>query len=218
MGKIEIIIADNQALTREGLKSIFESIQCYKITSFVSTKNELFGHLKQNPPSVLIIDPDHLVNFTLSHFQDINSFYSISNILVLTSNNNKENTLNILASGITHFLIKTCTIDDLFNSLDAITKNEDFLCKHAIEVLLNKNTIDQNKEKEVHLTKKEIEIIRLVAQGLTTKDISAKLFLSVHTINTHRRNILKKLNFNNTSELVLYAVRRGITDVLEYYI
>ena len=69
-----------------------------------------------------------------------------------------------------------------------------------------------------HLTNAEIEIIKLIAQGLTTKEIAAKKILSYHTIITHRKNIFKKLEINNTSELVMFAIKTGIVDILEYYI
>jgi DNA-binding NarL/FixJ family response regulator len=160
-----------------------------------------------------------LKDFAITDFEKLSDIFPVSNILVLTSNINKEYTLSVLAQGITHFILKTCSKDDFLNSLIGITQNEDYLCKHAIEMLLNKNSsVTLKKDKDVHLTKKEIEIIRAVAQGMTTKEIASKSFLSVHTVNTHRRNILKKLGFSNTSELVLYAVRNGITETLEYYI
>ena len=88
-----------------------------------------------------------------------------------------------------------------------------------VEALLKENlTISKNKSTNIHLTKKEFEIIRLIAQGLSTKKIAAKDFLSVHTVNTHRKNIFKKLGINNTSELIMYAVKTGIVDTTEYYI
>jgi DNA-binding NarL/FixJ family response regulator len=215
----KITIADNQELVREGVKSIIDSNDCFEVLSIVSTKDELFELVKNNPPSILIIDPETIGDFSVSTLQELTHIFPVSNVLVLTSGLSKNTTLGILAQGITHLLLKTCSVDELVNAMMAIIKNEDFLCKYAIEVLLKKNSdFVQNNDREVHLTKKEVEIIRLVSDGFTTKDIAKKLFLSGHTVNTHRRNILKKLDLNNTSELVMYAVKTGIVEALEYYI
>jgi len=219
MDRTKIAIADNQELTREGVKSIIDSIECFEMVSFASTKEELFGLVKSTPPSILIIDPSNIKDFSLSNLHELVQIFPVSNILVLASGISKNTTLGILAQGVTHFLLKTCSVTELVSALSAIIDNEDFLCKYAIEVLLKRNSDSiQNNEKEAHLTKKEIEIIRLVTNGFTTKDIAIKLFLSGHTVNTHRRNILKKLELNNASELVLYAIKNGIIETLEYYI
>ena len=219
MAQIKIAIADSQMLTKEGIISVLKAAECYNIVSSVETKNELFELLNYNPPLILIIDPDQLRDFMPYHFPELIKIYPVSSILVLTSNTNRDYILRILASGITHFILKICTIEELLNALIAINKNEKYLCKKVIEMLLSENiTSIRNKENDARLTKKEIEIIKLVAQGLTTKEIAAQSFLSVHTVNTHRRNILRKLGINNTSELVMYAVKAGIIDTTEYYI
>lgn len=107
--------------------------------------------------------------------------------------------------------------EDLLEALSAIEKNQKYLCHEAIEILLNEK-LASAKNSNIHLTKKELEVIQLLAQGLTTKDIAARIFLSIHTVNTHRKNILNKLCINNTSELIMYAVKAGIIDTTEYYI
>lgn len=219
MGLIEIAIADSQMLTKEGIISVLKATECYDIVSSVETKDELFELLKHNTPSILIIDPDQLKDFMSYHFPELIKRYPVSSILVLTSNINRDFILRILATGITHFMLKICTIEELLNALVAIGKNEKYLCKKVIEMLISENiTLIRNKDKDASLTKKEIEIIKLIAQGLTTKEIAAQNFISVHTVNTHRKNILRKLRINNTSELVMYAVKAGIIDTTEYYI
>ena len=214
-----ILLADNQALTNEGLKSIVGSIDCYGIASFAATKFELFELLHQASPSIIIIDPDQVKDFTTSNLKELTNVFPVSKIMVLTSNANKDFILTVLSFGITHFVLKTCSKDEFLNALIGITNNENYLCKHAIEMLLSKNSSSNvSNEKENALTKKEIEITRLVALGLSTKSIATRSFLSVHTVNTHRRNILKKLGFSNTSELVLYALKSGIAETIEYHI
>ena len=137
-------------------------------------------------------------------------------MLVLTSKTERSYILNLMELGV-NLLLKNCTKNDLLEALSAIGNNQKYLCREAIEVLLNERQASV-KNSNIHLTKKELEVIQLLAQGLTTKDIAARLFLSIHTVNTHRKNILNKLCINNTSELIMYAVKAGIIDTTEYYI
>lgn len=214
---LKIAIADSQSLTQKGIISILHSTNNYDIVFSAETKSELFEQLQHNTPSVLIIDPDQLKNFMPFHLADLIKIYPASRILILTSNTNRNFILQILATGITHFILKTCTIEELMEALIAIGKDEKHLCKKVVEVLLTKN-ISNSKNNDSCLTKKETEIIKLIAQGLTTKEIAKQNFISVHTVNTHRKNILKKLNINNASEMVMYAIKAGIIDSTEYYI
>lgn len=219
MGLTKILLADSQALTREGMISVLNNTGIYDIIGAIESDNELFDFLENNTPSILIIDPYRLNDFLISNLTKLTEIFPASRTLVLTENPVNEHIVKVLESGITHFISKFCTKDDLLNALTAIEKNESFLCKEVVEALLKENlSISKNKNTNTHLTKKEFEIIQLIAQGLTTKEIAAKDYLSVHTINTHRKNILKKLGINSTSELIMYAYKTGIIDTTEYYI
>ncbi len=218
MGLTKILIADSQVLTSEGITSVLKSTGNYNIIGYTESSNELFSFLKNNTPSILVIDPYRLNDFLLSYLVKLTGIFPASHILVLAGDSVYENIIKILESGITHYISKYCTKDELLNALTAIEKNENYLCKEAVEALLKENRTDTKKSTNTHLTKKEFEIIHLIAQGLTTKEIAAKDFLSIHTVNTHRKNILKKLGINSTSELIMYAVKKGIVDATEYYI
>ena len=217
MSQIKIAIADSQMLTNEGIFAILKRTEKFDIISNLESTDELFEFLKIKTPSILIIDPDQFKKFIFTDFIKLTEIYPPSRILVLTNKTDKDFILKILELGITHFLLKNSLTNILLEALASIEKNEKFLCQEAIEILLNEKLVSV-KNGDSHLTKKELEIIRLLAQGLTTKDIATRIFLSIHTVNTHRKNILNKLNINNTSELIMYAVRTGIVDTMEYYI
>lgn len=219
MGLTKILLADSQVLTGEGMISVLNNIGTYDIIGYIDSGNDLFDFLENNTPSILIIDPYRLNDFLILHLAKLTEIFPVSRTLVLTENPVNEQIVKILKTGITHFISKFCTKDELLNALTAIEKNESFLCKEVVEALLKENlNISKNISINTHLTKKEFEIIQLLAEGLTTKEIAAKDFLSVHTVNTHRKNILKKLGINNTSELIMYAYKTGIIDTTEYYI
>ena len=91
-----------------------------------------------------------------------------------------------------------------------------FVCQRMMEVLLT--PVQQEPEEKVNLTKTETEILKDIALGMTTKEIAEKRFSSFHTVNTHRKNIFRKLSVNNVHEATKYALRDGLVDSAEYYI
>ena len=218
MGVITILLADSQELTRHGIISILKKYRSQDTIIPQTSGINLFNYLESKAPSILIIDPYRFIDFSISHLARLIGEFPASRILVVTENPVKEKIIKVLESGITHFISKYCTKEDLLNALTAIEKNENYLCTEVVEALLKENMVSKKMVSGTHITKKELEIIQQIAQGLTTKEIAAKDFLSIHTINTHRKNILKKLGINNTSELIMYAIKTGIVDATEYYI
>ena len=214
---MDLILADSQTLVARGVCDIFKKNIQYKVTYQIKSKEELFGLLENYTPATIIIDPCQLNDFSMSDLMRLTELFPVSRILVLTNNSSSEFILKAIDAGISHYILKTCTEEELLLALDSINKIEKYLCREAVEILLNKQLYISGIE-DSHLTKKELEIIQFIAQGYTNKEIAEKAFLSIHTIQTHRKNIFKKLNINNTSELLMFAVKKGIIDTTEYYI
>ena len=104
---------------------------------------------------------------------------------------------------------------DAFNAAIAGKK---YFCSEVLDLLLERKSASRQLQEPGKLTTAEIEIVRQISQGLTTKEIALQKHLSFHTIITHRKNIFRKLSISNTSELLMYAMRTGIIDSTEYYI
>ncbi len=217
MDEIKIIISDSQLLTSEGICSWLQKNAMYKIIANTHTKQELFEMLNKQTPFIIVLDAAHFDNFELTDLEKLTETFPPSRILIITNNTTRDFILKIIETGISHFILKNCKESELEEALSSIRKNEKYLCKEVINTLLE-NKIKTTKNEDTHLTKKEIEIIKYIALGLTNKEIAEKDLLSIHTIQTHRKNILKKLELKNTSELVMYAVKAGLTDTMEYYI
>jgi DNA-binding NarL/FixJ family response regulator len=115
-----------------------------------------------------------------------------------------------VACGVTSFLTKTCDETEIFSAVRAAAKREKFFCSKVLDVLLEKHFPGTDNCAATELSVRETEIVRLVAEGYSSKDIAKMLFLSPHTVHTHRKNILRKLGIGSTSELVLYAVNTGL--------
>nr|WP_297653730.1 response regulator transcription factor [uncultured Prevotella sp.] len=209
------IIADNQELTRAGLKAIIRSKFPGEI-SIADDKTELILQLKEHPESIIFLD------YTLFDFNDA------SNLMIAADRFTGTQWILISEDLTTDFigqiyyssrnisvLFKDTPVNDIANAIRAAQEGNRFFSQRAVELLLNQR---QKEEVETNLTQTEIEILKAIAQGKTTKEIANERFSSIHTINTHRKNIFRKIGVNSAHEAIKYAFRSGLVDTNEFYI
>lgn len=212
---IHYIIADNQELTRAGLKSIIKSKLPGEIT-IAEDKAELLLQLKEHPESIVFLD------YTLFDFTDA------SNLLIVTDRFVKSQWILIsddltsdfiaqiyYASRNASILFKDTSVNDIINALRSAQEGNRYISQRATEILLAQR---QKDEHETNLTQTEVEILKAISQGKTTKEIANERFSSIHTINTHRKNIFRKIGVNSAHEAIKYAFRSGLVDTSEFYI
>lgn len=216
MIKTKILIADTHTLTREGVKSLLAKRKDLLIAGEAKDSKELSDKIKKLNPDIVIIDffiPDH---FSIDDIAFIRKNYPHISILIISTNQNKQDVLKVLEYGVNGYLLKECDEEEVVNAVNAAARKEKFFCGRVMDTILEKVThrcpigsVCHNCQ-AVALSEREVEIIKLIAGGHTTKDIAQKIFLSFHTISTHRKNIFKKLSIRNSSELILYALKKGI--------
>jgi DNA-binding NarL/FixJ family response regulator len=216
MKKIKILIADTHVLTREGIKALLSKRKDLQITGEAKNSNELSQKIKKIALDIVIIDFNIPGHFSIDDVAYTRKNYPDVSILVISSNQNKQDVLKVLDYGINAYLLKECDEEEIINAVYASARKEKFFCGKVMDAILEKVTHNCPIGAACHdclpvtLGEREVEIIKLIAEGCTTKDISEKLFLSFHTISTHRKNIFKKLLIRNSSELILYAFKKGI--------
>ena len=209
--KISIIIADNQYIAREGLKTIIASQNDFSVVAEVSQSEALQQAVHKLKPNVVIIDynsPDFL---SPKDIAAIKKASPKTKMLVISSDHNRDNIFKVLDEGVKNFLTKECDREEIINAIYATHKNEKFFCTKVVDLILEKH-MNQNEEhcEPSVLSLRENEIIAYVAEGYTNKEIAQKLHLSPHTISTHRKNIMSKLRIRTVSEIVMYAIRLGL--------
>ena len=209
------IIADNQELTRVGLKSIISQKTPGDI-SVADDKSELILQLKEHPESIIFLD------YTLFDFNDASNLmiaadrFSKSQWILISDDLTPDFIAQIYyGSRNISILFKDSPVSDINGAIRSAEEGDRFISQRAAEILLNQR---QKDEKETNLTQTEVEILKAIAQGKTTKEIANERFSSVHTINTHRKNIFRKLAVNSAHEAVKYAFRSGLVDTSEFYI
>ena len=205
---MNIVIADRDFLIKTGLRCLLTKKSGIELTATATCFAELKDILRLHLPDVLIMDFDQAGAFSIDNLASITRKHPGIKILVISNNRHKHDILTALELGVTSYLLKECGEDEIFDAIYSTAKGEKFFCAKIVENILGKRPHESCEG--LFLTERELEIVKLVAQGYSTAQISGMLCRSVHTINTHRKNILNKLGLNKPSELVLYAVKRGL--------
>ncbi|MDR0385428.1 MAG: response regulator transcription factor [Prevotellaceae bacterium] len=208
------ILADNQDITREGIISLIEKISVAGAIIRVSNRKELLEQLAIYPDAAVILD---YTLFDFMDFQMINAKqkYRDSVWLLFSDELSKHFLRQVLLSGnLFGVVMKSDSLDNIIAALQYTATGDIYLCELAVQVL-DEDVPNQICDK---LTAGERIVLHEIALGKTTKEIAFDRNLSFHTINTHRKNIFRKLEINNVHDAIKYALRSGIIDSSEYYI
>jgi DNA-binding NarL/FixJ family response regulator len=216
--KINTLIADSQFLITESLKFLIQNSEKYNYHGQCDNFNDLEKILKSNHISLIITD------FNLIDYNGFDGLKKITNqypeicILILTNHVNSAELKELTKLGIRNIIYKTTEAEELFLAMDMTVKRKKYYSEEIFDLFMENNNSKANQTETAHLTPSELEIVKQIAIGLTTKEIAEKKHVSFHTVMSHRKNIFRKLNINNASELLMYAVRKGLIDNIEYYI
>ena len=212
---MKILLADKQDITRAGLTYVIEKMEGLE-TKYVEDKTELMLALRGNEDTVVILD------YTLFDINDaaelliLNQRFPYTRWLLFSEDLSADFVRVLIASSsMFSVLLKESPLMEIKEAIRFCVDSKRFVCQRMMEVLL---TQPQEAEEKVNLTKTETEILKDIALGMTTKEIAEKRFSSFHTVNTHRKNIFRKLGVNNVHEATKYALRAGLVDSAEYYI
>lgn len=211
MNKIKILLADNSFLIRQGFKSLIQDTKNMILVGEAERAEDLTEKLLLTQPDVLIIDYTSAY-FCSDDIQVIRENFHGVNILAVTYPQTKSVISKAIENGIICHLLKSCGKDEIIEAINYTAKGQKFLCGKIIDILV-KDTIvtsDIVSCDGVKLSDREIEIVQLIADGFGNKQIADKLFLSIHTITTHRKNIMSKIGVNNTASLLMFALQQNL--------
>ncbi len=211
MEKIRITIADSHFLSRKGLSVLLKENSDFILLSEAISNADLINQSKFYKPDLIIIDYTS-ANYTLEGIQQIVKKYPKTKILAITELQSNEIIAKGLKIGITSHLLKDCDQDEIIEAIYKTAKGEKFMCGKITNAILQEKSVNSDEYtcSGMNISEREMEIITLIAEGYSNKEVADKLFLSTHTITTHRKNIMNKLGVNNTAGLVLFAVRENL--------
>lgn len=214
---ISVLIADNNYLSRLGLYTLLSSSANFEVdyTEDDSFEN-LMACIKKNKPRILVLDFQSL-NINSKQISTITKTFKRLQVLAITDYMSRTEMQSALDSGVRSYLLKECDKDEIIEALHATHNGERFLCGKVAYFLANSQELDvMRPELErvscqgLGITDRELDIIRLISEGLSNKLIADRLELSTHTVNTHRKNIMGKLGIPNTAGIVMFAVKNKL--------
>lgn len=210
---VNLILAEHNELTRIGLRTIFKN-SGVQIVGEVSTSNELVSQLQSFEVDVVLID--YTSNgFSIDVIPKATAISPRTKFVAITPLQSGKTLIHALKSGIVSHIKKDCSIEEIIDAVKETSMGKKFFCGEVLETIIKE---DINVEEisdtpftcdPILISEREIEIITLIADGLTNIEISEKLFLSKHTVNTHRKNIMQKLGVKNTAGIVMYALKQN---------
>ena len=216
---MNLLLADQQDIAKAGIRHYVSKLSEEVTLIEVNDKKELVEELQKNPDSMVILDYTNMDFQTAEDILIVEDRFPNSQWMLFSLELSEVFLRQVILSNTrTSVIMKDCKAEEIEFALHSMFHHERYLCHLVSNMLLN---VSLNKQKETSndpLTQTEKQILKEIAQGKTTKEIAANKNLSFHTVNTHRKNIFRKLEVNNVHEAIKYAMKAGIVDVAEYYI
>lgn len=211
-----VALADNQDITRAGMTYVCHEMDGVEMRR-AEDKTELIEQLRQYPEAIIVLD------YTLFDINDVEELeilhqrFPLAQWILFSVDLSSNFVRRVIAIGPRFsILLKESPIQEIRECLMFARRHQRYICQRMAELLLAPQV--SSLEEEVKLTPTEVEILKDIALGLTTREIAEHRFSSFHTVNTHRKNIFRKLGVNNVHEATKYALRAGLVDSAEYYI
>src|SRR5690606_7171578 len=201
---MKVVIADGNNLMRIGLRTVLNTLQSVDVVDEAKSCDDLLECLKNFKTDVLIIDYTS-ENFEIDVIPKVLNKYPELKTLAITPEQSAQTLVNALRSGVQSYVKKDCDLGEILDAVKETGKGNKFFCGQILETIqrasidVNDIDLDSFTCEPISLSEREMQIIKLIAEGLTNTQIAEELFLSNHTINTHRKNILSKLGVKNTA-------------------
>lgn len=216
--KLRILVADDHDIIRRGLRQLLMSKPGWEVCGEAKTGREAISASEQLKPDVIVMDISMPELSGLDAARQIQKVSPNIGILILTVHFTDQLVRDVVECGARGYILKSDADRELVSAVEALSNRRTYFTREASEILLNGLSrpdvvLDAKAPPRNRLTNREREIVRLLAEGKSSKDVSATLGISVKTAETHRANIMRKLELHSVSELVRYAIRNQIIDL-----
>ncbi|MEM6361266.1 MAG: response regulator transcription factor [Bacteroidota bacterium] len=205
--KTSVLIVDPQYLTRNGLFHLLDNLDDLNIEmqEDVLTDEDYSGY------DVIVTDYMEPYTANIKSGLRVNLLEKYTDkLLIISADQNTPRIRELISMGAPGYLTKDCTSEEILSAVEMISKGNRFYCNKVLELLTHVEGNDPDDCVPTNLSAREVEILKLIAKGLSTAKIADQLHISIHTVNSHRKNILKKLKLTSPTQLVAYAHEIGL--------
>lgn len=214
---IKIIIVDDHHLVVQGIQQLLSSSKEFKVVGSAYNGREALELLKKVQADVVLMDI-HMPDMDgIEATKRIKDKYPNIYVIALTMSSESKEIKSMIRAGASGYLLKNTEQDVLMEAIEIVNKGQDYFPEEIVSILINSfrepEVSDTNKRLSSDLTDREVEILKLLANENTMREIGEKLFLSEQTVHTHRKNLMRKLGAKNAVGLVRYAIESGIVNL-----
>ena len=209
---IRVLIADDHPIVREGLKRIFDRDGGIEVVGEARTGQEVLNKLRRTPADVVVLDIRMPGKSFLDTLGDIRARFPDTRVLIISMHAEREYILRAFKLGAAGYLTKESLSEEVVSALKQIHRGGRYVAPGIAEKLVL--MLDEDVEVPPHekLSDREFQVMRLIAQGVPTREIAASLFISDNTVATYRSRILSKMKLTSSADLIIYAVRNNLID------
>ena len=210
---ITILLVDDHKIVFESLQSLLDEQPDMRVVGWAENGRDAVKKVKELEPAVVIMDVAMPDLNGIEATQQIKSHYPGTKIIALSMHAEKQFVTGILSAGASGYLTKNCSSDELVNAIRSVAANKKYLSPDIAGIVIEESLTHSRKtgiSATSILTMREREVLQLIVEGNTVKQIAERLYLSIKTIHSHRNQIMEKLNMHSTAELTKFAIRERL--------
>ncbi|MBM3128888.1 MAG: response regulator transcription factor [Chloroflexi bacterium] len=208
---IRVLVVDDHSIVREGICALLARRKDIQVIGEAADGKRALDAVAQFDPDVVLMDIQMPVLNGLEATREIHKRFPSTRILVLTQHDSKEYVVPLLRAGAVGYITKTARATELIGAIRAVYEEGAYLPPRITQTVVNAVAESaETKEAPPRLTERESQVVQLVAEGLSSREIAERLNISIKTVDTHRANMMEKLDVRNTAELIKLAIRKGI--------
>jgi len=217
MKKIRLLVADDHKIFRQGITKLLEDESDLQVVGEAADGREAVKKATELKPDVVLMDIAMANLNGLEATKQIKKVLPETKVIMVTMHKNEEYILQSFQAGASGFILKEGAVEELVNAIRSIHQDKSFLSptisKTLIDAYLRKMETGKTETPFDLLTDREREVLQLIAEGYTNREVAKALFISVKTVEAHRAHIMQKLNIHDVAKLVKYAIQKGLVDL-----
>ncbi len=202
--RIKVFIVDDHYMVIEGIHSMLQTEKSIEWMGHATNDSSCLAFLKQQQPDVILMDINMPGKSGIDLCRDVKQLYPFVFVIGLSTFNQQSFIQKMMDNGASGYVLKNATQEEIMEAIETVMKGKTYMSDEASNMLRKQETAD------IVLTRREKEVLELIAQGMTNNEIAASLYISVTTVDTHRKNLLTKFEAKNTATLIRMAVQKQL--------
>jgi len=212
MKKIKVMLVDDHAIVRDGIKSVI-STDDIEVIDEASSASEFFSILKVRQPDMVVLDISLPDISGIEIARRLTTEYPHIRVIILSMHLNEDFIFNAVKAGAMAYLPKNANRKELISAIRAVANGEEYFSETVSNIILKSFVKKAKKEEDHQLSKREMEILKLFAEGKSNREIADDLYISCRTVESHKNHIMQKLELKSTVELIKFALKNNIIEL-----